>query len=228
MARLRSVFLLTAAVVMTSAVTATAAPRVAPIQSHPRGHSYAEWGVRWYEWAFATPKSENPLAGAPCAGGQSGHVWFLHGVVGPGTAVHSCRVPTGTALFLPLINNAYGAFLNDPADQRTDAFVRTQAACEADQVAASIDGKPVRDPARYRVDAQTSPIFEVQLPTDNIFGLTEEQAEGLLLSPVVQSGYYLFLHPLRPGVHTLEWQASGPCGMQDVVYTVNVVTRGRS
>jgi hypothetical protein len=211
-----------------AAPPATAAPRVAPIQSHPHGHSYAQWGVRWYEWAFATPTSENPLAGAPCAGGQSGHVWFLHGVVGSGTAVHSCTVPTGTAVFLPLINNAYAAFLNDPADQRTDAFVRAQAACEADHVAASIDGNTVRDAARYRVDAQTSPIFEVQLPMDNILGLTGDQAERLLLSPVAQSGYYLFLHPFRPGVHTLEWQASGPCGMQDVVYTLNVAPRGRS
>jgi hypothetical protein len=204
-----------------------AAATVAPIQSKPHGLSYAEWGVRWYEWAFATPADVNPLVGNPCGGGQAGKVWFLHGVLGAGDGEFSCRVPSGTALFLPLINNAYGAFLNDPPETRTDAFVRAAAVCHADALHAEIDGRPVLDPARFRVDAQRSPLFDVQLPEDNILGLTEADAEGLMLSPVAQSGYYLFLHPLAPGTHIIEWQARGACGAQDVRWTVEVVPRGR-
>ena len=209
------------------APSASAASPTAPIRSHPHGLSYAEWGARWYQWALGTPTSVNPVAGADCQGGQAENVWFLHGVFGSGEAVRSCRLPTGTALFFPLINNAYAAFLNDPPEQRTEAFVRGLAACSADSISVSIDGVPVQNATRYYVDAQDTPLFDIQLPVDNILGLTEEDAEELLLSPVAHSGYYLFVHPLPPGTHTIEWQASGACGEQDISYTLEVVPRGQ-
>ena len=211
--------------VMAIAQTASAAPRVAPITSNPHGLSYAEWGARWYQWALGTPVSDNPFVGADCSGGQVGEVWFLHGVFGAGEAERTCRVPAGTALFFPLINNAYFAFLNDPPDTRTEAFVRSMATCSADAVSASIDGVPVANAGGYYVDAQDTPLFEVQLPEDNILGLTEADAEDLLLSPSAHSGYYLFVQPLPPGTHTIAWQASGACGAQDITYTVDVVPR---
>lgn len=213
--------------VMASAQPASAARLVAPIKSQPHGLSYGDWGARWYQWALGTPVSVNPVAGADCRGGQVAHVWFLHGVFGAGEAERSCRIPAGTALFFPLINNAYAAFLNDPPETRTEAFVRSMATCNADALSASIDGQPIEHPARYHVDAQETPLFEIQLPVDNILGLTEADAQDLLLSPVAHSGYYLFLHPLSPGTHTIEWQASGACGAQDITYTIEVVPRGK-
>ena len=167
------------------------------------------------------------MVGADCQGGQTGSVWFLHGEFGGGEAEHSCRLPTGTALFFPVINNAYAAFLNDPPEQRTEAFVREHAACSADSISVSINGVAIENAARYYVDAQDTPLFDIQLPVDNILGLTPELAEDLLLSPVAHSGYYLFVHPLPPGTHTIEWQASGACGDQEISYTLEVVPRGQ-
>lgn len=212
---------------MAAAPIASADGRIAPIKSHPHGQSYGEWGARWYQWALGTPAGVNPVAGADCQGGQAGSVWFLHGVFGSGEAERSCRLPTGTALFFPVINSAYAAFLNDPPEQRTEAFVRAHAACSADSVSVSINGVAVGNPARYYVDAQDTPLFDIQLPVDNILGLTEGDATRLFLSPVAHSGYYLFVHPLPPGTHTIEWRASGACGDQAIRYTLEVVPRGK-
>ena len=211
---------------MLTAPVASAAPRVAPIASQPSGASYAEWGARWWQWALETPSSTNPLAGADCSGGQDGHVWYLAGVLFGGQVERTCTLPPGTALFFPVINRAYFAFLNDPAAERTEEFVRSHAVCEASSVSAMIDGAPVANAESYYVTAEDSPLFDVQLPADNVLGLTEAQAHQLLLSPSAHEGYYLFVHPLRPGTHTIEWRASG-CGNQDVSYTIEVVPRGK-
>jgi hypothetical protein len=43
-------------------------------------------------------------------------VWFLAGAFGADPVVRQREVPAGKALFFPLINTAYGAFLNDPPE----------------------------------------------------------------------------------------------------------------
>jgi hypothetical protein len=81
-------------------------PGVIPPQAHPFGLSYGEWGARWWSWAFSFPLAQLPLLQAgevDCSLGQSGSVWFLAGTVG-GAATRSCTIPTGTALFFPIIN----------------------------------------------------------------------------------------------------------------------------
>jgi hypothetical protein len=37
-------------------------PGVAPPQSHPHGLSYAEWGARWWQWAYSFPADLFPPA----------------------------------------------------------------------------------------------------------------------------------------------------------------------
>jgi hypothetical protein len=61
----------------------------------------------WWEWALETPASENPLTdttGQFAAVNQpNGSVWFLAGNVG-GTMVRTITVPSGKALFFPIVN----------------------------------------------------------------------------------------------------------------------------
>jgi hypothetical protein len=144
-------------------------------------------------------------------------VWFLAATFGNGTVERSCTVPTGTALLLPLINAFYGAFLSDPPEQRTEEFLRAQVACHDVALSATIDGSEVDNPLQY---FEQSPLFDVQLPEDNVAGLTPDQAPELLLSPSVDAGYYLFLEPLPPGEHTFHWQASQSCPFGDFAQTV--------
>src|SRR4029077_11807072 len=60
----------------------------------------------WWQWVFETPASENPLTdttGQFAAVNQSGRVWFLAGNPG-GTTVRTITVPSGKALFFPIVN----------------------------------------------------------------------------------------------------------------------------
>ncbi len=203
---------------------------MAPLNSTPAGQSYGRWAAQWYEWALGIPAAENPLAdttGRNCGQRQVDEVWFLAGVFGSGQAVRSCNIPANTALFFPLINNGYFAFLNDPPAQRTEQYVRSQAACTQQvQISLSIDGKKVEKPERYFTgdSGSGSPIFNVQLPPGNVFGADQSQIPELVLSPSAEQGYYIFLNPLPPGNHTIHWVASGCTqgGSQDITYNLTV------
>lgn len=201
---------------------------IAPIQSHPHGKTYSEWAATWWQWALQTPASVNPLLDkGECSVGQSGKVWFIGGTfTGSGDLIErNCTIPPGTALFFPLINAGYFAFLNDPPAQRTESYLRAQVACDAPTLLeANIDGAPVSNPAQY---FEKSPLFDVQLPKDNVLGLKESDAPQLLLSPSVDQGYYLFLNPLPPGNHTIQWKAKITCPVattyeQNNTYTITV------
>jgi hypothetical protein len=205
----------------------SAAPSIAPIQSHPHGRTYGEWAAAWWQWALGTPASVNPVldeTGENCAEGQSDRVWFLAGTFGGGEVHRSCTVPTGTALFFPLITNFYGAFLNDPPETRTEQFVREIVSCQSAAVSAEINGVAVQNPLQY---FEQSPLFDVQLPENNVLGLGEDAIPQLLLSPSVDAGYYLFLRPLPPGEYNIHWEASllscpGGDFFQNVTYDITV------
>jgi len=202
---------------------------IAPIKSNPVGQSYGNWAATWWKWVLGIPLAVNPLmetTGEFCAQGQVGQVWFLAGSI-VGTADRSCTVPTGKALFFPLINNFYGAFLNDDPVTRTEEFVRAAASCTLPAyISASIDGSPVPNPTEFFTDpsGSQSPLFTVQLPPGNLFGLDEATAPKLQLSPSAEQGYYLFVRPLPPGNHTIRWTASGCTSgnSQDITYHLTV------
>jgi hypothetical protein len=221
-----------AALAATNTTTATTVsakepgPNVLPPNSNPYGKSYGEWSAAWWQWALETPASVNPVldpTGANCAVGQKGTVWFLAGTFGNGRVERSCTVPTETPLYFPLINNFYGAFLTDPPDQRTEAYLRAQVKCDKVDLRAEIDGIKVKNPLQY---SEQSPLFDVQLPADNVFGLGADVIPELRLSPSVDAGYYLFLPPLPSGEHEIQWKASQSCPSgkfsQEVTYHVTV------
>lgn len=192
------------------------APKPAPINSNPRGQSYNEWSAEWWQWVLETPFADNPLVTGECSV-RDGDVAFLIGALGGGETDGQCTVSTGTAIFFPIANSFYGAFPDDPPEQRTEEFVRDQNAC-AEQVSSmsvTIDGKSVSNPEGY---FQQSVLFDVVMPADNIFGLPE----GFVIEPSADAGHYLFLRPLPPGDHTIEWTASTGCDSQDASWLVTV------
>lgn len=214
--------------VATGGVARAAKPaHVAPPQSHPHGQTYSEWAADWWVWALSQPTPTNPLidpTGAQCASGQTGNIWFLAGSFDPGTTTRSCSIPTGKALVFPMLNSFTCAFLNDPPETRTEEFLRAQVAgTAAGTVSASIDGVPVQNPGSF---FEESALFDVQLPADNIIGLTPEVAPELLLSPCVDAGFYLLVNPLPPGPHTVTFQGSLGAFSLDVTYNLTIVAGG--
>lgn len=217
-------------------------PGIAPISSRINDvKTYAELGAEWWQWAVQAPSADNPLfdsTGEKCRVGQQGPVWFLAGTTGSGILTQrQCDVPGGKAIFFPMINVAYFAFLSDPASQRTPAFLRTtvQNLCNNNSIrglSVTIDGVAVANPAEFITTAEQSPLFQAQLPTDNIFGASTADIPELLLSPSVHKGFYLYLNPLAPGGHTVAWTATWDCnfgaGLQtfseNVTYNLTVLS----
>jgi hypothetical protein len=230
---LQAGFLAVLALAGSPALAADDRPRVAPIFSSPGGQTYGRWAAEWWQWALGVPAATNPLldlTGEHCAQRQVDDVWFLAGErVGAGPVVRECTIPEAKALFFPLINNFYGAFLNDPPETRTEEFVRAAAACMFPvELFAEIDGFKIRRLDRFFTgeSRSQSPFFNVQLPPGNIFGVDEEVVPELVLAPSAEQGYYLFVRPLSLGEHTVRWQAEGcraPDFIQDVTYNLTIV-----
>lgn len=203
---------------------------IVPVGAAPGGQTYGRWAAEWWQWALGVPAATSPVLdpdGQHCGERQVGDVWFLAGSFGADPVVRSCDVPQGKSIFLPLINSLYGAFLNDPPETRTEEFVREVARCtEPAVISVSIDGRPVAKPTRFftGLALAASPLFNIQLPPDNLLGADATQIPELVLSPSAEQGYYLFISPLPPGPHVIAWTASGcaPDFAQDVTYHITV------
>jgi hypothetical protein len=100
-------------------------------------------------------------------------------------------VPVGKALFFPIVN-AVGF---DESELRADANGLIDL---AHGLEATVDGRPV-DVYAYRAE---SPLFQFTLPEGNI---VDPALDGQTFGGV-DAGYYLLLHPLPPGSHTIEFR----------------------
>ena len=225
--RLNPWIVTTAALVLglTAALTAPMAqatgnpnPRVLPPNSRPYGLTYTEWDVRWADWLFSIPSDQNPLGdpdGRFCQVGQSGPVFFLGSNFG-GTSVRSCTVPAGKSLlFTPA---GFIGLLTVDADTEEGLRAAVQAGVDAiTNIAADVDGVPIKDLDRYRV---LSPLSTFTLPADNVFGLAPGDYQYIL------EGFFLLLAPPAVGEHVIHLHDEFPGGISDVTYNIAVAPRG--
>ncbi len=214
------------------ALLAPAGPSVAGDDHHRQGQSAARGttGAEFWQWALAQPASSNPLldpTGGLCDVGQTGHAWFLAGYTG-GPITRTCEVPRGTRLVFPVINAFYGATPGDAPEQSTEAYARSQVAglkAGATDLRVTVNGTPLRS---SQIRYEESVVFSVTLPADNIFGVPA----GTVVSPTVDAGYYVTLHPFPPGTHTIHIEgaveSAGPPGnfAVNVMYVITVPRGG--
>jgi len=219
--------------VLSSGVQAAKAdtPIVDQIHTVSNGQTYGQWAAEWWQWALGVPAPTNPLldtTGEFCGQRQVGNVWFLAGSFETDPVVRECNVPRGKALFFPLVNVFYGAFLNDPPEFRTEDFVRDFGTCPfpVSGLSVVVDGFAIPNPERFFTGegGSRSPLFNVQLPPDNVFGVDETVIPELVLSPVAEEGYYILLRPMSPGNHTIQIAAQGCFEgfSQDITYNLTV------
>ncbi len=208
--------------------------RILHIFTKPGGQTYGRWAAEWWQWGLSVPAETNPISdqtGANCAQRQVGDTWFLAGSFGTDPVVRDCVLPKGKALFFPLVNSAFFAFLNDPPETRSEEFLRNEAKCKAPiEGFAEIDDKRLttRRLRRFTTgpSGSQSPLFNVQLPPGNLFGLGEDVIPELVLSPSAEEGFYLYVAPLSPGDHRIRWFVKGcqaPDFVQDITYHLTVV-----
>jgi hypothetical protein len=214
------------------------------------GKTYGQWQTLWWQWATALPANGHPLFDtADCSTGQSGNVWFLGGkfcaaTSGGGscpdnqkpTAVRSCTMHSGTALFFPILNADDSIIEELPYNPNvTEMNLRYNVKSWEEPnpngfiVLATIDGKgltPVRICTKgdYCTPAQ-SPLIPFTLAShDNIFtamgeiGITDGAS-----SVAVADGYYVLLHPLSVGSHTIHFYGLMGTFSLDITYNMIVV-----
>jgi hypothetical protein len=211
---------------------------------------YGEWSVAWEQYTARLPVSSNPLfdpTGAGCGKGQSGQVFFLVGTFNGGTTTRdSCIVPSGKALFFPLVN-AFDVHVactpqtvnfcdnNDTAAEVWNDLHSTSALGFAvSELHASIDGVIVNNlsPATTPYRACAGPVsgcaasFSLTFPTDNIFTTENVPLPAGTYAPAVADGMYLLVAPLSPGAHTISFGGSGVLGgvdfQQEITYHLTV------
>lgn len=192
--------------------------------------------AQWWQWALSIPTGQNPQldpTGQYCMVGQRGPVWFLAGVFSGGPAERTCSVPEGAALFFPVVNSVSINAPNVCGQGPENAAVKDL----RQQSKGVIDAVPV-DSIKVQVDGKKTPfrrvqsqVFEVALPDDNVFDAGcggPGSVPATIYSPAVDDGYYVTLGPLKPGAHTIRFQAEPPPATPptpptDVTYTLTVV-----
>ena len=232
--------LLILALIVSSLVPATSIfaqqnpnPGVLPPESPQFGKTYGQWGAAWWQWAFALPASEHPLFDtADCSTGQKGKVWFLGGKFCrtgdpncSGTAVRTCNVPSGKALFFPIVNTECSTAEGNGSTEQQLRDCANMIIDGARKISAELDGESLKQLSvnqRYRSD---SPLFIWTLASrDNVLAATGEPIADGTSSPAVADGVHLMLAPLSPGPHTLHFHGEFPAFnfLLDITYYLTV------
>jgi hypothetical protein len=179
----------------------------APIASaSPANTLSTNLAVLWTT-VFETPSAQNSFG----TGGSAFSCWDLGRTVAPfaPVSVESCTVTVGTKLFV--IGSSFECSTFE-GNGTTEADLRACARASDVKVAPpiSVDGKAVA------VTEVETPLLEIVLPTDNLFGLP---AGSTGLS--VAHGWVTLVQPPTPGTHTI---VIGPSGSS--ISTTIVVETG--
>ncbi|TVP40357.1 hypothetical protein [Candidatus Nitrosocosmicus arcticus] len=171
--------------------------------SKPFGVSYGEWPSKYWNWLIQFPKDVNlreQYTPEKCTIAQSGPVWFLPDNL-VGDEERTCMIPSDKAILLPILN---GICWEDTADAilMNDQELM-ECAMEGNEygvISATVDGKEIKDPKRYRAQ---SPFFNITVPENPIF---DNAMAGEWKA--IADGFYLFLEPLPAGNHTIRTTVS--------------------
>ncbi len=239
--------LLLVLLISTSALAQLNRPTGMPDNSKAFGKTYGEWSAAWWKWALEIPATDHPLFdSADCSTGQTGHVWFLGGAfcasgdqVGCADPMHpvidrSCAVPTGTALFFPVLNGE-DAIVEEAnwVENPTEMLLRTNVKSWNEpgdnfMVVAKVDGWDMHvvricSKGDYCLPQQ-SPLFDFTLPNhDNILkAIGEFWVDDGVSSSAVSDGYYVLIPPLPAGKHTITFYGINGVFSLDVTYHLTV------
>jgi hypothetical protein len=201
------------------AAAKNANPGVTPPHAKAFGKSYEDWSVAWWNWAISLPVTGHPLfdkTGENCDVGQQGKVWFLGGVFGfSGAAERTCTIPTGKAIFFPILNifadNVDPIDPNGPPttfteEELVDVYC-TPFLHENQKLTVELDGRLLKNLEDYEIEPTP---FQYDMPEeDSLYDFFGVDLAGPPPPPgAVSCGYYLMLPPLSKGKHDLHILAS--------------------
>ena len=177
--------------------------------SEPYGLPFDEWVVEWWNWFVGIPEDINPAndgTGEHCSVNQDKpNVWFLTGAFS-GTVERTCTIPAERGIPIVVAGNEC-SFVENRA-LKTEEELRSCAIAgnQPKLLGVTVDGVELKNLQNYIV---VTPLFNITLPENNIFGVPPG------LSQAVSHSYLIFLEPLKPGNHTISFDASYLGGGRD-------------
>ena len=185
-----------------------------PPSANPLGYSITELAAAWNVWAFGTAADVNPLLAVRCE--QSSldpRIWFMPVSLG-GEWENTCDVPQGSFLVL---NPGGSECSNVEAEPFFGADEADLLACVDETfplltyVELTFNGTTTTNLDQYIV---TTPL--THLPANNLFSASPALSRN--------KGYFLVLHPMSRGTHTLRaYDEFGSFNFQaGITYTINV------
>jgi hypothetical protein len=167
------------------------------LDSEPFNKTYGWWSGYWWKHMLEIPMQLNPIAdntGDLCKYGETDKVFMLAGSFG-GKVERTCTVPYGKPLLWNVISSEC-SFAENPGmksenELRLCAEELQNLVKQADVI---IDGNKINVISDYRIQ---SPLFNMSLPKNNVFGLEEQSTQA------VSDGAWVFLSNLDPGTHTI-------------------------
>ncbi len=213
------------------------------------GKTYGEWSEAFWQWAFSMPTTRHPMFDSADVGaGQQGTVWFLSGNFTGTPVTRNVTIPSGTALFIPLVNiwadntdcNGSGQIISD---ENSESVLRANAKAVEDtasDLSCTIDGIAVPGLANalttpFRIQSSTPGGFSYTLPASqnllNYFGLacwTDPNNVPLRVDAsiyhAVADGYYVLIAPLAPGPHTITCHGTANGFTESFTYNITVLS----
>jgi hypothetical protein len=167
------------------------------LDSEPFNKTYAWWSGFWWKHMLEIPMQLNPIAdntGELCKYGETDEVFMLAGSFG-GKVERTCTVPYGKPLLWNVISSEC-SFAENPG-MKSEKELRLCAEGLQNNVRQAdviIDGKKINIISDYRIQ---SPLFNMSLPKNNVFGLEEQSTQA------VSDGAWVFLSNLDPGIHII-------------------------
>lgn len=112
-------------------------------------------------------------------------------------------IPSGTSLFVPIVNAECSTIEPEPFQGDNETELRACANGHIDQtssLSATIDAVPVSNLPAHRTQ---SALFEFTLPENNVLQAQGIPAPAGTTAQAVDAGVYLLIKPLKQGTHTL-------------------------
>lgn len=197
------------------------------------GKSYPEWGGVWWRWLYELPEQsacvlpDGDMTGEYCAYGQTDpNVFFLVGTHGAKVIRTKCIVPSGRAIFFPIITFASDNAGTPPAELLTEQQMSSDVTMLLDKVSGlslKVDGTEI-DVTKQRVGATK---FSYTLPPEpNYYSCAGMRGVTGKIDVSYHTGYWVMLTPLPAGPHEIAFKGMVARSLGDlvidVVYRLNV------
>lgn len=215
------------------------------------GKTLSEWAALWDQWVFTLPADAHPLFSATgdfASAGQSGPVFFigpnLSDVTTQTPITRHISVPAGKSLLFPPVAGLYAEDTRVLSGDDAPFFPG-----EPDTIAAALQANLERFQDVYTVFLSVDGIAFTDSFVRHLYGDAvtlnfpipagglADGLGGLAWAPdttnidLAESGYYVLLSPLEPGVHTIRFGGAAdapPAGLgpedylTDVTYVITV------